>query len=130
MELAGFSEVSAVLRAGVYALVAKGVVIYVGKSRTMLARINSHRSIWSAKRRGKKVPDWLPIPGLLFDQVYIRPCRLEDLDSLEYAMIDLYKPRYNQQLKNSLKVKTPFSLSINGVSLNLNERPAQLERRI
>lgn len=120
MQLEGFTNASDVLRSGVYALCAKGVVIYVGKSKAMLARINSHRSIWAAKRKGRTVPDWLPIPGLLFDEVHIQPCRLDQIDRLEREMIDRYKPRYNVQLKSSQKSRAPVSLVLNGIALQLN----------
>lgn len=130
MQLEGFSDASAILRSGVYALVAKGRVIYVGKSKSMIARINSHRSIWAAKRRGRKVADWLPIPGLLFDEIHIRPCHVDRIDALEREMIDRYKPRYNINLQTGEKIKAPLALTINGVSLTVNAPRPFVERRV
>lgn len=133
MQLDGFTDISDSLRCGVYALAAKGVVIYVGKSKKMLGRINSHRSAWADKRRGKAeswIADRLGIPGLLFDQVWVRPCRPDQLDALEEAMINLYKPRYNVQLKTSQKVKIEHTIVINGIAIPLCAKPQPIERRL
>lgn len=132
MELEGFLDSSAILRSGVYALVAKGVVLYVGKSRSMIGRINTHRRKWIDKRKGVPGADWIPIPGLLFDEIHVRPCRLDQLDELEREMINLYKPRYNQKLKTDDKIRRPFSLQINGLAIPVNAVVAQapMERRV
>lgn len=133
MQLSGFTDISDSLRPGVYALCAKGVVIYVGKSKKMLGRINAHRTAWADKRKGKAeswIADRLGIPGLLFDQVWVRPCRLDELDRLESEMINLYKPRYNVQLKTAQKVSVPSTLLINGISIPLCAKPAPIERRL
>lgn len=133
MNLDGFTDISDSLRCGVYALASRGVVIYVGKSKKMLGRINSHRSAWADKRRGKAeswIADRLGIPGLLFDQVWVRPCRPDQLDALEEQMINLYKPRYNVQLKTSQKVAVPHRLLINGISIPLCSKPEPFERRL
>lgn len=128
MKLDGFHDASDFLRAGVYALVKNGVVIYVGKSRKMISRINSHRSIWAARRKGQKIPDWLPIPGVLFDEVHIRTCRLEDLDSLERAMIDRYRPKFNTLLKPEGAI--PLHHLLAGIVAQTTAAPQPLNRRI
>lgn len=135
MQLEGFQEVSAVIRSGVYVLCAKGVPIYVGKSRAMIARINTHRRAWIDKRKGAKaswLTDSLGIPALLFDEIHIRPVPPHLLDEVEREMIDRFKPRYNTQLKSSEKIQAPISLTISGVVLALNRRPPTpiIERRI
>lgn len=102
MGLAGFVDVSAMLSGGVYALVHRGNVVYVGKSKVMLGRVYSHRVAW-----GKKAvrPNGLkPQKGILFDAIWVRPCPLAEVDALEYEMINLYKPRYNSLLRNGLPV--------------------------
>ncbi len=129
--LEGFIEVSPILRPAVYALVREGVVVYVGQSKKPLARISAHKSNWGRK----SVPAWMPasLRGVLFDQVFILPVRVEDLDQLEAAMIDLYKPRYNIKLKAPTPITTvPLNLTINGTTIPLNHRPAtpRFERRI
>lgn len=120
MELTGFADVSQVLRAGVYALVKNGVVIYIGKSKSMYQRIYTHRTTASRAARGKAIPTWLPIKGFVFDQVFVRPCSVDDLDRLEAEMINLYKPRFNESLKNGLKVTAPIVLKVAGAEVVLN----------
>ena len=117
----GFIEVTPILRCGVYALVREGVVVYVGQSKKMLSRIEAHRSQWA---RSHKAPDWLPIKGILFDQIFIRPCRVEDLDLLERQLIDLYKPRYNVKLKAPTPTKTELVIRLpNGTTIPFNNQP-------
>lgn len=133
LNLSGFTDISDSLRCGVYALATKGVVIYVGKSKRMLGRINSHRSAWADKRKGKAeswIAERLGIPGLLFDQVWVRPCRPDELDALEEQMINLYKPRYNTQLKTNQKVAIAHTLTINGIAIPLCAKPQPIERRL
>lgn len=119
----GFVDCSVVLKAGVYALVKNGVVIYVGKSKSVYQRIYTHRHLAKRAKQGKTIPDWLPTKGFVFDQVYIRPCTVDELDALEVEMINKYKPRYNESLKNGLKVSAPISLRINGMVVQMNARP-------
>lgn len=123
MQLEGFTDVSHLLRAGVYALCKRGVVIYVGKSKSLYSRIYTHKHFANRGAKGRAIPSWLPIKGIQFDEVFIRPCSLEALDSLEHEMINLYKPKYNQSLKNGLKVQGPITLNIGGVLLQMNSPP-------
>lgn len=102
MQLEGFIDASAMLQGGVYALVHRGIVVYVGKSKVMLGRIYTHRTAWG--RKSQKAIGLKPIKGILFDAVFIRPCPLAEIDELEYRMINLYKPRYNSLLRNALPV--------------------------
>ena len=130
MELAGFHDVSDLLHCGVYALCKRGVVIYVGKSKSLYARIYTHKHFANRGAKGKPVPSWLPIKGLQFDEVFIRRCHIDQLDALESKMINLYKPKYNMSLKNNLAVRAPIALNIGGVVLNLNAAPRpQIGRR-
>lgn len=126
MQLEGFTESTAILRSGVYALVAKGRVIYVGKSKAMIGRIDAHRKAWSQKRRKGEswVTEALGIPGLLFDEIHIRPCPIHDLDRLEREMIDRYRPHYNVNLVPKGTIRAPITVVIAGRSLTLNAGPA------
>ena len=45
-----FHEVSPILSCGVYALVHRGVIVYIGQSKVMLGRIGNHRAQWGRKR--------------------------------------------------------------------------------
>lgn len=116
--LEGFRDVSVMLRPGIYALVKDGVVVYVGQAKRPLTRIEAHRSLWGRK----SAPGWLPIKAILFDEVHVFPCRVEDLDRIERAMIDLYKPKYNVKLKAPTPVATPFNISIGDAVLAFNAK--------
>jgi excinuclease UvrABC nuclease subunit len=129
--LEGFVEVTPILRAGVYALVRDGRVVYVGKGKRMLPRVEAHRGNWGRK----SVPAWMPVSmrGVLFDQVFVMPCRVEDLDRIERAMIDLYKPRYNIALKAPTPTTTALEITIpSGITIPFNQprSPPRFERRI
>lgn len=106
MILEGFTDISHALRPAIYALVAKGVVIYIGKSKKPISRINNHRMVWSTKRSGKNswIADTLGIPGVLFDEVHICPCHPDQLDELERRMIARYSPRFNTKLRDPSKL--------------------------
>ena len=128
--LEGFINVSPILGPGVYALIREGVVVYVGQSKKMLQRISAHKSNWGRKAQ----PVWMPVSlrGVLFDEVHVLPCRVEALDELEAAMIDLYKPRYNIRLKAPTPCEVSLSLTIGGFTIPFNQRPPapRFERRI
>lgn len=117
--LEGFVNVSAMLKPGVYALVKDGVVVYVGQSKQPLSRIYAHKSLWGRK----KVPGYLPIRGILFDEAHVMPCRLENLDQVERMLIDLYKPKYNIKLKAPGHTTTEFNLTTaTGVCVAINAK--------
>lgn len=130
MTLDGFTDVSDVLTVGVYALVKRGTVIYVGKSKSLYQRIYAHRHTANRAAKGKPIPSWLPIKGFVFDQIFVRTCRIEELDSLEAAMIETYKPRYNESLKSHVKVTQPVTLRIGAFALELNAKSVEPVRRI
>src|SRR6185437_576305 len=130
MQMLDFQDFSALLGPGVYALVKRGVVIYVGKSRALYLRLYAHRNVARAAAKGKPIPTWLPIKGFVFDQVFVRPCALADLDRLEAEMIELYKPRYNESLKTRLPIRAAIPLTINGHTITLNPAQPKIERRI
>lgn len=130
MELKGFTDISAILRCGVYALCKRGAVIYVGKSKSLYARIYTHKHFANRGAKGKAIPSWLPTKGIQFDEVFIRPCHIDQLDALEHEMINLYKPKYNESLKNSLKVQLG-TITIAGVEIQMSAPPRpQIERRL
>ena len=132
MQLDGFHDITPILRCGVYALIKRGVIVYVGKSKSLYARIYTHKHFGNRAAKGKAIPSWLPVKGIQFDEVHIRSCSLEALDALEREMIDRYRPRYNIAMKNNLAARPAFPLTIRGVALTLNESPPrpQVERRV
>lgn len=125
MQLDSFENASAILRPGVYALVRAGVVIYVGKSKSLYQRIYAHRTTANRAQRGHKIPTWLPAKGFVFDEVWVRVCALSELDALEAEMINRYKPKFNQ----SLKTRNPRTiLNVNGVALTMRRPEPELRR--
>ena len=124
MELDEFANVSAVLRCGVYALVLKGQVVYVGKSKNMLTRVYTHRNLWSTRRSKHKL-NFIPTKGILYDEVHVRPCSLEDIDDLEQAMIAKYKPRYNVKHNNGNHERKlgPVTINVGGMQLKIGGTP-------
>ena len=121
LALEGFENCSTLLRSGIYVLVKRGVVIYVGKSKTLYSRIYTHKHFANRGAKGKAIPSWLPVKGMQFDEVHIKYVHVDALDAEEAAAINKYKPHYNTNLKNGLKVRAPVNLVINGVALGLNE---------
>ena len=122
LRLEGFEDVSTLLRSGVYVLCRKGVVIYVGKAKGIYSRIYTHKNFANRAAKGLKLPSWLPVTGLQFDQVFIRYVHVDQLDAVEAEMVNRYKPHYNTNLKNGLKVG-PISVTINGVVIQTNAAP-------
>lgn len=122
--LEGFVNVSPLLKPGIYALLREGVVVYIGQSKKPLGRIEAHRSLWGRTQRQGKLPGWLPIKAILFDEVHVLPCRIEDLDIVERAMIDLYKPKFNIKLKSPHPTSTEFNINVGGFTIPFNTSPA------
>lgn len=132
MQFEGFTDISPTIRAGVYILVHLGQVVYVGKSKCMLNRIYQHRSLWGSKSRKRKVPNFVPVSGIPFNEVHVKICKLEDLDYIEQSLIKKYKPKYNIKHKPVEKVRVPITLNINGLILSTmaNKPVAEFRRRV
>jgi len=98
MEEHGFMDVTKLIHCGVYALVRKEEVVYVGKSKQPLMRIHTH-----VLNRGKLIkrtvnpeagPAWNG-RGINFDKVWFLPCMLGQLRTLENYFIRKYMPKHN-----------------------------------
>ena len=130
----GFQEISAIMRSGVYILAFKSEVVYVGQSKSMYSRIYTHRNLWNQSRRGKQHPSWLPnsVKGILFDEVWIRPVHVDQLDAVERELIAKHRPKHNHVHKPREKTSVPMPLIINGVTvvLNAHAKPRPIERRV
>lgn len=73
-------------RAGIYALVKDGEVVYIGKSKNVYARIHRHKT---DKDNISCYND--------FDEEWVRFCDIKDLDKLERQMIRKYCPKNNRE---------------------------------
>jgi hypothetical protein len=95
MEQDGFVNYTALLHCAVYALLKRGVVVYVGQSRTPFKRLYSHATV-----RGRPLSSVSPYAskrklGFQFDEVWLRPCALTEVDDLERELIQKYRPKNN-----------------------------------
>lgn len=127
MQLHGFHDASVILGGGVYALCFRGRVIYVGQSKACIARIATHRA-----QRGKKTMPWLPIKGMLFDEIHIFPCGPDTRDRVEREMIDRYRPKYNIAHKPTGPIRAPIAIEAYGKTFIFNRpEPAEpFQRRV
>lgn len=118
----GFTPCGQLLRSGVYALVYKKDVVYVGKAKVLLARLMQHKNNYTNRRKR-------PAASIPFDDFWVRPCHTVDLDRLEAEMIAKYQPKYNRLLK---KANAPITINISGVELALTPKPPKegMMRRI
>jgi excinuclease UvrABC nuclease subunit len=99
----GFADFSVLLHCAVYALVRRGVVVYVGQSKSTGERLVTHirgRKKSTVKRTGYFGSNRM-VSGFTFDQIWVRPCMLSELDTVEKEMIQKYQPKYNARLKGS-----------------------------
>lgn len=91
MTMDGFTDASELIRPGVYVLLSQGKVVFVGKGeRSMLAKIAAHRDL-----ARKRAPVWLPIKGIVFDQVFIKYVHPDHLDEVYEDLIAEHSPRHN-----------------------------------
>lgn len=125
-----FIDASPMLQGGVYILLHRQEIIYIGKAKSFLARIYTHRSTWSRLRKGDKLANWLPTKGIMFDQFLLRPCRPEIADTLERELIAKHNPKHNTQLRTKSTSPLP-PLCINGVHIGaMRPKAPEFERRI
>jgi|SRR5579871_1718639 len=111
----GFCDVSAMMRSGIYVLVRKGEVVYVGQSRQLYVRVYQHAMARGKLKARPGVKPKLKV-GFAFDEVHIRFCALGELDALEKALIEKYKPKHNvahnpqppMALSDLIKTLTPI----------------------
>jgi len=130
-----FLDVSKLLHCGVYALLRRGEVVYVGKSTKPLIRLYTH-----FRNRGKQLTKGITGPcvdgkGINFDGVWFLPCMLGQMDTLENHMIRKYLPRHNTKGKpplaipEDIKVLLAQMITITGLP-PLEDRPKVYIRRM
>lgn len=96
-------DISKLLHCGCYALLKKGEVLYVGKSKKPIIRLYTHfsnrgkvlgKNLWGGYR-GPVAND----KGVNFDGVWFWPCMLGQMSIIENHLIRKYMPKYNVQGK-------------------------------
>lgn len=121
MTLDGFTDGTALLRAGVYALTWRNTVVYVGQSKHLLRRLHDHRS---NSTRNRKLYAWEPRSNKMqFDGMHFTAVAPDRLDEVEREMIARYRPRYNVCLKPSREVPmiAPIDLDFDGAAFIINQ---------
>jgi|SRR5271154_451708 len=95
MDLTGFNRLGSIFSSGVYALVYRGTVVYVGKSKEPLSRIYSHKNAWKRYRKGLRPSLNSNAKAIHFDDVWLLNCAVDDMDRIEKELIGTYAPKYN-----------------------------------
>ena len=99
---------SDLLKPGVYLLKWHGKVVFVGKTKCLLAIVCAHR----AANSGPRLPEWFPIKRIQFDAFETIACATDRASLLLPALIDLYQPVHNLYSKPS----QPFALHVPSTS--------------
>jgi len=102
-------NITKLMHCGVYALVRKGVVVYVGKSKQPLMRIFRHVSN-RGKPLGQKMFGGYTSPaqdgkGIVFDTIWFLPCMLGQMGTLEVRFIKMFMPKHNVMHNPDLRPK-------------------------
>lgn len=87
---------------GVYLLLAKGEVLYVGKSLNIFHRIGQHVISMRRHLKGKR-PNRLKeeLPFIEFDQVMVKWVPIAQIDGEEMKLIQRFLPEHNDLLKRT-----------------------------
>jgi excinuclease UvrABC nuclease subunit len=96
----GFIDGTDVYRSGIYALTYQGVVVYIGQSISMIDRIFVHYT-GQGKLTSRNTKRYRR--GMRFDGLFIKRCRVEELDTVEKGLIQKYNPKYNTLFNRFLK---------------------------
>ena len=93
MKIEDFADISDCLRGGIFVLLYRGEVVYIGKaSRAMLGTISNLRS--------KNLPSWMP--RITFDQVLIRAVHPDQIESVYTSLLAEHHPRHNRDFVPAL----------------------------
>lgn len=133
MEEPGFIDAGYLLHCGVYMLLRRREVVYVGQSKSLHRRLGEH-----INRRGKKPArtsyyGTSEYAGMMFDDILVRPCMLGDLTEIEIAMIRKYQPKYNvkgKKLKPDISIEELIQLMpMPAIAEALQPKPVPVYRR-
>lgn len=123
-----FVDFSALLGPGVYALVVRGEVVYVGKAKRLLSRFYAHRT--SGRRTASR--SVFRDKPIYFTHIWACPCKEVDLDRVEREMISRYRPKENTNLLPKDRTLTLESSGFNFIVMGVDLRRGEvsvIERR-
>lgn len=121
MRLEGFTDITPILRCGIYALCFHGRVVYIGKSKNLYVRIYAHRNLYYAKLKKQALSSSLvPLKAIQFDEVHILPCSPDRMDALEREMINKYNPKMNVFLFEKKKYTKEVTINVRGIPIVIN----------
>jgi len=124
VEIEGFVDITVIRRCGVYLMLWKGEVVYVGQSIKLHSRVSNH--IHGQSKRQVKLSG-RTIRGAVFDRILVMPCALADLDRVEKELIEKYQPKHN--IKHNPKPTMSLDMLIDLMPLYPLLPPAP-ERRV
>ena len=134
MEDYKYIDISKLLHCGVYVLLRRGEVVYVGKSTKPLKRLVTHM-----RNRNREIEDrvgpTLNGKGINFDGIWFLPCMLGQLATLELYFIRKYLPKYNIQgrppmpIPDDIKALLAQMVTITGLP-PMEDRPKVYMRRL
>jgi hypothetical protein len=85
---------------GVYLLIGKGEVLYVGKSLNLFHRIGQHISAMRRHMKGKRpYKGKEELPFIEFDRIMVKWVPIERIDAEEMKLIQRYLPECNDLMK-------------------------------
>lgn len=130
-QFSGFLELPfATSACGVYLLLLRGRVVYVGKSLNLPGRIAQHINRQIKLNRGALPKLYGEIAPVRFDQIFVRAVRRDLLDKEELELIQQYLPQNNVLMKRipTLKLRLEDLPSWRRVR-EARDRPLQVYRR-
>jgi len=84
-------------RQGIYFLIEKGEVVYIGRSKNVMHRVMQHRHHYNQKMQGSSAEE-ASRPAIKFSRVaFIHEPSQNRRIALEAALIVTYQPKYNQK---------------------------------
>lgn len=126
-----FFELKNVFGPGVYALYWYDELVYIGRAKRLFTRIYAHRALLERSRKGP-LPNFGPYRKEMvvkFNRVFIRPCKLTEVEELERQLIQELNPKRNIKLKTKPKL-APIELNIGGHMIQVGgpQRPPDTGR--
>ncbi len=91
-------NISDLLKPGVYSLLWRGKIVFIGKTKCLLVALAAHRAVVS----GPRLPEWFPTKRVQFDGMQMIPCASDRAALLLPALIAMHQPTHNIHSKPTL----------------------------